>query len=194
MEIGATVCRPKGPPKCSDCPLKEKCAALALHHARDIPAIEGIIPEKKNRATKKIVSVAVAVHYFVNDGEFMYSVVQRSSRGLLAGMVDFPQVELRNSESDALKCVQSLAFGGKGRLLGTVRHVFSHIDMSLHVIGFRRRKAEELAKVASENHATVVSASQLQIRNDPNFVASGRHVLKVVEMVQSSCGKRHRDA
>jgi len=87
MELGALTCLPRTP-RCGDCPLGDECLARARGTVADRPAA------KKRKAIPEVdmaVLVAVAL-----DGEEGPHVLmrKRSDAGLLAGMWEFPGVDL----------------------------------------------------------------------------------------------------
>ncbi len=81
MELGATVCVPKGP-KCLHCPISDQCGALAAGTTESIP-----IP--KPRAKQKHLYCASLV---IRDGDSIY-LEQRPSTGMWAGMYQLPTLE-----------------------------------------------------------------------------------------------------
>lgn len=81
MELGATVCVPKGP-KCLHCPISDQCGSLAAGTTESIP-----IP--KPRAKQKHLYCASLV---ISDGDSIY-LEQRPSTGMWAGMYQLPTLE-----------------------------------------------------------------------------------------------------
>ena len=81
MELGATVCVPKGP-KCLHCPISDQCGALSSGTTESIP-----IP--KPRAKQKHLYCASLV---IRDGDSIY-LEQRPSTGMWAGMYQLPTLE-----------------------------------------------------------------------------------------------------
>lgn len=81
MELGATICVPKGP-KCLHCPISDQCGALAAGTTESIP-----IP--KPRAKQKHLYCASLV---IRDGDSIY-LEQRPSVGMWAGMHQLPTLE-----------------------------------------------------------------------------------------------------
>lgn len=137
MELGALVCLPRNP-SCGRCPWRGDCVALA----------EGLVeelPRRPVRTPPKIVRGAVAV---VESGggatpPFVF-VRRRPAEGLLAGMWEFPWVELGSEGAGSDRGhppdgVQGLLAEECGlplqivRRLPPVRHVFSHLEWRLDV-------------------------------------------------------------
>jgi A/G-specific adenine glycosylase len=144
MELGATVCTPRIP-VCGECPLDLVCLALDRGTIQERP-----VSKTKKRLPEMDVAVVVAV---VRDDAGIRRLLlrKRPDSGLLAGMWEFPGVEVDTSElgraSDAChSCVraQTAALAedlGLGPLpmkaesnlasepvgLDLVAHVFSHL-------------------------------------------------------------------
>ncbi|MCR9075340.1 MAG: A/G-specific adenine glycosylase [bacterium] len=93
MELGATVCVPKGP-KCLQCPISDRCGALAAGTIESIP-----LPKPK--AKQKHLYCASVV---VRDGDTLH-LEQRPSSGMWAGMYQLPTLERddRAHKTDDLK-------------------------------------------------------------------------------------------
>jgi A/G-specific adenine glycosylase len=83
MELGATVCTPRSP-RCTDCPLKRECRAMA-------EGTQELRPASKRRPRVRTVSYAVLVAPNP-EGELL--MVRRPPDGLLGGLWEFPAVEL----------------------------------------------------------------------------------------------------
>jgi len=92
MELGALVCRNHSP-QCLVCPVKDFCKAYQK-------GIQEIIPEPK-----KTVYQTFAVVLGIIKQKDKFFIQQRSSRGLLAGLWEFPggKVKARESKVAALK-------------------------------------------------------------------------------------------
>ncbi|KAF5217973.1 hypothetical protein ECC02_009153 [Trypanosoma cruzi] len=145
MKIGSSVCKPSGRPLCEECPLQRFCKSYAAKARGDIEAIEGVIPLRSIAAKKKKEIVISVIHEFrygcVNEGlmEKRFVVIQRPEGGLLGGMLEFPSTTYGSSydtipieEKAVLNSLKKLdAENGAVRYLGSVRHIFSHIDMEV---------------------------------------------------------------
>ncbi len=79
MEVGATVCIPRGEPLCGECPFRSLC----LSHRHDFT---GEIPVKKAAKARKIEERTV---FLLHDGRRVL-VRKRPAKGLLAGLYEFP--------------------------------------------------------------------------------------------------------
>ncbi|CCW68621.1 unnamed protein product [Phytomonas sp. Hart1] len=150
MELGASICRPNGPPLCSECPLRNQCVACFEYEKKEIPAIEGIIPLHGTSSPKRMEEVLTVIHEFtsVDHKTSLFVMVQRPPNGLLGGMLEFPSLTLSSTICDEtqnfLKEAEALAFLScitKNdtseclfiRKTGKVVHIFSHIRMTIRV-------------------------------------------------------------
>ncbi len=95
MELGATICTPTSP-GCLLCPLAELCQAR-LH------GLEQVLPRRWKRPVPKVVHH----HLLAIHAGDKYLMEQRRSRGLWAGLWQFPTVEL-NDDTDTWSQVQAL--------------------------------------------------------------------------------------
>jgi A/G-specific adenine glycosylase len=140
MELGATICTPQNP-SCLICPVREACEGF---EAGDPHAF----PEPVERTQKTPMSVGVSVvSRPVGSDEAAREVLlmKRPEEGLLAGLWEAPTVELDGEPeepSDALEAITDHLRDGVGldtaatveeSWLGTITHLFSHIDMTLHI-------------------------------------------------------------
>ena len=106
MDLGATVCTPTNP-RCTLCPWHQECSAYKQKIQESIPQIKKL--EKKN--------VTGQVYLWQNSkGEYL--VRQRTEKGLLHGLWEFPW-----QEAPLLK--------GKHP---TITHVFTHFKLTLQVL------------------------------------------------------------
>jgi A/G-specific adenine glycosylase len=110
MDLGATICRPKSP-RCPDCPLSEHCAAFANGEPESFP-------ERRQRAARPH---RHGIAYWIErDGKLW--LVRRPAKGLLGGMAALPGDEWSGDD------------GPRPNAIGTVRHVFTHFSLDLHVV------------------------------------------------------------
>lgn len=148
MELGATVCVPRAP-RCDRCPVAEFCRSHAAGTTAERPA-----PRPKRPVRRVAYAVAVALD---EDGRTV--VVRRPERGLLAGMWEFPSVEIASgSAADVEADVEAaarerLAALGVARTqaclrLPPVRHTFTHMQAVYHPVVVRC-SAEALDRTAS---------------------------------------------
>lgn len=148
MELGATVCVPRAP-RCGVCPVADFCRARLAGTAAERPA-------PRPKPTVRRVAYAVAVALDVHGRTIL---VRRPKKGLLAGMWEFPSVEIVLSDqrtgSDEIEAAarQRLAALGLARTavpasrnhrhdpscvrLAPVRHAFTHMRAVYHPVILR---------------------------------------------------------
>jgi A/G-specific adenine glycosylase len=126
MELGATVCVPRGA-RCLACPVSEHCIAFREGRTETLP-----------RKTKKLPPrpVSTVAGWLERRGQVL--VVQRPAEGLLGGLWELPGGDLLADEEPAsglVRCLRDrvgLNVPGADEL-GTVEHLFSHLRMRVHV-------------------------------------------------------------
>lgn len=127
MDLGATVCTPRSP-RCGDCPISTRCAAFAVGDPERYPA-------KAEKRPVPEVSGAAAV--LLREGQVLLA--RRPERGLFGGLYELPGVDPVSEGQDpatALKVALEERLGLEVQLsggLGTVRHVFTHRRLTLHL-------------------------------------------------------------
>lgn len=153
MELGACICIPNGEPMCSSCPLSGICLAHRYKLTDEIP----YRPKKKAR---KVEHRTVCI---VTDGE-NFVIRKRPTKGLLAGMFEFPSEEGTLSAKEA-ECLW-------GEMLEDVvsaepckqgKHIFSHVEW--HMEGFEIRtikRLEEYQKRLEMQGYLIAEKSQLR--------------------------------
>lgn len=112
MELGAMVCLPNGAPLCSRCPAKSFCAALAQNRIGELP----------NRPSKKPRRVEGRTVWLIFYGN-RTALRRRPSRGLLAGLWEFPN----GLEADSLPEEWGVRAASTG-YAGQAKHIFTHIE------------------------------------------------------------------
>lgn len=127
IELGALVCLPNGKPLCGDCPLNSLCLA---HRAGTEESLPVKAPKKGRRIEERTV--------FLLEWQDKTAIRQRSSKGLLASLYEFPNVFGHISEEqipEALEVpAETIAVWEK---LPDAVHIFSHVEW--HMIGYRVR-------------------------------------------------------
>jgi len=113
MELGATVCVPKGP-RCPRCPISDQCGALGAGTTESIP-----IP--KPRAKQKHLFCATLM---IRDGDHVL-LEQRPGSGMWAGMYQLPTLERDDRAHDP------------GDLSAEGLHDLDHIDSFTHITTHR---------------------------------------------------------
>lgn len=124
MELGATVCLPRGP-RCDSCPARADCRALALGKVAHFPPAV---------ARRPILRLRRAVVLIARCGRAL--MVQREGR-LLAGLWEPPGVELRpGRDARAALCSALARLGLRVRLAATgevIRHTITHRRIEVEV-------------------------------------------------------------
>jgi A/G-specific adenine glycosylase len=112
MELGATVCLPNGAPLCGRCPAKSFCAALAQDRVAELPVKA---PKRPRRVEERTVWLIFR--------ENKVALRRRPSRGLLAGLWEFPH-ELGDGPLPAGWGIAA----GQEEYAGQAKHIFTHIE------------------------------------------------------------------
>jgi A/G-specific adenine glycosylase len=110
MDLGATICRPRAP-RCSACPVRGNCSALASGHPEAYPA----------RKLKRARPVKQGVAWWIERDGHVW-LVRRPATGLLGGMAGLPGSEWTEQPR-----------GPVPHALCSVRHVFTHFTLHLDV-------------------------------------------------------------
>lgn len=121
MELGATVCLPNGPPRCSQCPLSDQCAG----YRQGNPAA---FPKKAVKPLRKRQERTVFLLRCVN----RLALEKRPNTGLLAGLWQLPNVEGNLSPQQALE--QAAAWNVQPHNLERrqhKKHIFTHIQWEM---------------------------------------------------------------
>ncbi|CAE6510542.1 unnamed protein product [Rhizoctonia solani] len=181
IELGSTVCRPAAP-SCGECPLSAGCAAneiskpvsMAKSPVADIEEICRIcsplpttnssvtrFPMKIDKKKARVeTSVVCATRWISSSGEEWWLMAKRPATGLLAGLWEFPTVDLpaatdqpspETSDSENVpgqpltsmppiilrKLLASSSPGAQAKTpkhIGSVPHIFSHIHKTYEVV------------------------------------------------------------
>ncbi len=130
MEIGETICLPKGAPCCSSCPLSSICKACGHLSFDQYPLPK---PKKEKRR--------VSIFVFLIESHNTYLVRKRPSTGLLGNLYEFPSFE---SMEEAKRALTSMGVNlDSKKVLGKNVHEFSHIvwDMTWFYVRLEERLA-----------------------------------------------------
>ncbi|MGE3304186.1 MAG: A/G-specific adenine glycosylase [Hyphomonadaceae bacterium] len=123
MDLGATVCTPRGP-RCMLCPWANACAAR-----------EAGIPERLPAKTPKSARpVRYGIAFWARRGDGLVLLRRRPEKGLLGGMMEVPSTEWGGEPWSLAEARSAAPVKGRWRLLdGTVGHVFTHFALELSV-------------------------------------------------------------
>lgn len=121
MELGATVCLPKGAPKCEECPFGGICKARKEGKCEEYPV-------KSAKAGRKIEKKTIFILHSL-EGIALH---KRPGKGLLAGLYEFPSVSGHLSRKEALEYIKSLGYHPlKCKRIEDARHIFSHVEWQM---------------------------------------------------------------
>lgn len=144
MDIGATICIPNGVPHCDQCPVQHLCRAFAEGCTDEIP----VKPQKKQRRVVERIVLVIECH-----GSYLLR--KRASKGLLAGLWEFPGVDvdatidnaatgdgtesgaMAMSNDDAADALLIQLLGEEAECLKTPdevwkgKHIFSHVEWNM---------------------------------------------------------------
>jgi A/G-specific adenine glycosylase len=130
MDLGATICRPKGP-LCDRCPISAWCAGLKTG-----------APETYPRKTKKADRPRRhGVAYVLTRGDAV-ALVRRPPKGLLGGMLGLPTSDWRDRPWTDVEAAEAAPTSGVWRDVGIVEHVFTHFALTLWVLRAESNGAE----------------------------------------------------
>lgn len=118
MELGATVCLPNGAPKCQECPLATICGAYKNDTWQKYPVRDEKKSRKKEDKTVFILQCGDKV-----------AVQKRNSKGLLAGLWEFPNVEGHLTEQQAADIATEWQTAPQAMQMNyNYTHIFSHVE------------------------------------------------------------------
>lgn len=124
MDLGATICTPRKP-RCALCPWRGACAAFQAGDAEDYP--------RKTAKPERPVLHAVAYWMTLPDGSVVLR--RRPEQGLLGGMMEIPTNTWRAEPWSPEEARTVAPVEANWRALpGTIRHVFTHIDLRLALL------------------------------------------------------------
>ena len=118
MDLGSSLCLPKGQIGCEKCPLVFACEARKR-------GLTGVLPVRKKPKERRIEERTVLI---IRDGERI-ALHKRPEKGLLAGLYELPGMAGYASETEVLDYIQE-----KQLLplyiepLAEAKHVFSHVE------------------------------------------------------------------
>lgn len=125
IELGATVCLPKGSAQCRACPLAEYCVAYREGKVEEIPAPKQPKPRKIDLRTILILQ---------SDREVL--VEKRPDKGLLAGLWQLPSMDGHRTEAEVLSYARTLGLDVvRIEALPAAKHIFTHIEWQM--IGYK---------------------------------------------------------
>ncbi|MCI8760916.1 MAG: A/G-specific adenine glycosylase [Clostridia bacterium] len=125
MELGELICVPNGEPCCEKCPLQNICLAKKKNLTNVIPVrIQKIKRKKEDRTV------------FLLEFEGKIAIRKRETKGLLANMYEFPNIDKKVNKKQIETVLQKWLLAEKQiKKVGTHHHVFSHIEWDM--IGYK---------------------------------------------------------
>ncbi len=121
MDLGATVCLPNGAPLCGGCPARGFCAAYREGMTETLPVRA---EKKKRRAEERTV-------FLLRRGTAL-AVRKRPDKGLLAGLIEFPNVSGNLDEAGARIALAQWGLDVKTLApCGTAKHIFTHVEWQM---------------------------------------------------------------
>lgn len=124
MELGATVCLPNGVPKCSACPLADRCRAHAEGKETALPVRKKPSPRKIEARTVLILRIGDAV-----------ALQKRPETGLLSGLFEpYCIKEALTPEAVAAHLAEMGLTPLRLSPLGEAKHIFTHLEW--HMVGY----------------------------------------------------------
>jgi len=124
MDLGAAICTPRAP-DCPACPLRPGCAAHALGIAADLPV----------KAAKAARPLRYGMAFWLEAGGDVL-LARRPAKGLLGGMLALPTSPWEAGLTPEL-ALRHAPVAGDWRVVGQVRHVFTHFALTLDVAALR---------------------------------------------------------
>lgn len=156
IELGAIVCLPNGKPKCEACPVRMICLAHRQGRETDFPV-------KKKAKERRIENRTILI--FRDAGRI--AIRKRPSKGLLAGMYEFPGREGHMSFDEVVDYGKSLGLTPvRIRELGAAKHIFSHVEW--HMKGYEilvdelEKNLDQTKEPLKEGRVILAEIKQLQ--------------------------------
>ena len=135
MELGATVCLPNGAPLCEKCPWHGICQARIQDRI-------GELPVKTKAKARKIEKRTVLI---IREGERV-ALQKRPSKGLLAGLYEFPNILGEKSQEEVLELVKNMNLAPiRIQPLEKAKHIFSHIEWQMTGYVIKVEETENMA-------------------------------------------------
>ena len=121
MELGATLCGPNRAPDCESCPCRDFCLGYREGTAQALPVKA---PKKEKKQEDRTV--------FILSCDGRYALEKRPSKGLLAGLWQFPNISGHFCTEAMLTEVEKLGLRPKELCKEVTRkHIFTHIQWNM---------------------------------------------------------------
>lgn len=123
FDLGATICTPANP-ACGLCPWNDACAGHTAGIAATLPRKAPKTPRPQRHGAQ----------FYLRDAERRVLLRRRDEKGLLGGMMELPGTPWRDAQSwDARDVLAHAPMQAAWEHAGTVRHVFTHFELTLDV-------------------------------------------------------------
>lgn len=133
MELGAVICVPNGPAKCTICPVASNCLAHLHGTSEELPV----------KAPKKERIVEEHTVFVIQDGS-RTAIRKRPARGLLAGLYELPNAKGRLTTGEALKIIKEMQLEPLYiEELEPAKHIFSHVEWRMTAYRIRVSSLED---------------------------------------------------
>jgi len=153
MELGALICTPQSP-MCLFCPVQQHCRAFHVGRQLELPV--------KSKAKKKKTIRYAAILIQNHEGKVL--IEKRPQKGLLAGLWQFPMIELE-VKGDALEGKAAKELGIElevGEKAGVLKHVFTHLIWEIDIF-----HAKTLATESASERMRFVTLEEMKERPFP---------------------------
>ena len=172
MDLGATVCTPKNP-SCASCPFENYCAALHENAVDSIPRIDKL--QKVNKIGKL---------FWIEDESGAVFIRKRTEKGLLSGLTEFPWAAIEGSTQNLADIPSPIESDWENTGIH-VRHVFTHINLTLYV--YLTKVAEkEKVDFSGKFSGSIGFVSRDEFQNYPFSTLMKKVISKTAG---ESCGK-----
>lgn len=141
MEIGETICIPKGKPSCAICPLNKNCIAYKNDST-------SLIPYRSKLKDKKIINKTVLIIRYKNQ----YLIHKRDHTGLLANLYEFVNIDLSLNKNEALTYLEKYFTIESIQPAIHAKHIFTHLEW--HMIAYEI-EVSDIHQPLSENYSFV---------------------------------------
>jgi len=146
MELGAAVCVPRRP-RCAACPMQRVCKGWQSGSPETYPVR---LPKKRVPHQHLAVGLVQWDHRLL--------IYRRPYGGMLAGLWDLPNAALGDDQSpdEAAAVLEQMlrrCFGVETkaeRMLGTLRHAYTHLKVTLHAVALRAVRDPQRAAEGNE--------------------------------------------
>jgi A/G-specific adenine glycosylase len=145
MDLGATVCTPRGP-RCVICPWSPRCVARRRGDPETLPTKA----PKKTRPQRR----AIALLLLRDDGAIWMR--RRAEQGLLGGMLEVPSTPWQEAGPDPEAARAFLPRAAWRETAGAVIHVFTHFQLEVRVWVAQARAVQP-----ADNHGVWIGPEKL---------------------------------